>query len=93
MSYTIINKSDSFLVLNIGGKSVAIPHGKRLELIHDRHITPEIRFKARKGIIALIHESDRSEEAKVVRASEIADRRSLKRKIITETKDEEEIEE
>jgi hypothetical protein len=54
-SYTIINKSDTFLSLIINDKAVSIPFGKKVTGVKKEHITSDIRYKARAGIIALIY--------------------------------------
>jgi len=67
MSYILINKSDSFITLNIRGNEIQIPFGAR-HSIENSDITDDLRFKASKGMISLIYEDNRPVESKHAKA-------------------------
>jgi hypothetical protein len=56
MSYTIKNKSTTFITIVVRGEPRTLGCGTSLSGVHDKNITPVIRSMARRGVVDLIYE-------------------------------------
>ena len=88
MKYTIKNRTDTFLSLQLGPNKVELGVGAFIEDIDEAHISSTIKFQAHKGNIALIAQNDENIKRKITSASEVEKktRKSIRSKTNKETK-------